>query len=62
MPRVKKTDRPVRLSGIYMPSSVYTRLHEILYSELEGKIPYGKLSEFLTLRTVEWLQTQGPRP
>ena len=54
MPRQKKIDRPVSLE-LSLPSSVKTRLEQALFSELEGKIPFGAFSKLGEKLFVEWL-------
>ena len=58
MPRIKKSDRPKRLE-IYLPESVYGKLYLELYSELEGKIPFGSMSALMTNLVSDWLRSRG---
>ncbi len=58
MPRIKKIDRPVRLSG-YLPQSIYDKLQLELFSELEGRVPHGAHSELLTELITKWLISRG---
>lgn len=58
MPRPKKTDRPCRLEA-KVPESVLSRVNLELYSEIEGKIPHGKMSELITSLLREWLESRG---
>lgn len=51
MPRVKKIDRPIE-KKLSIPKSIHDRVELLLYSELEGRVPLGKWSEFV----VEALQ------
>ena len=58
MPRVKKIDRPVLLRA-YIPESLHLLLQNELYSELEGRIPFGAQTELLTQLISDWLKSRG---
>jgi hypothetical protein len=58
MPRVKKLDASVRVQ-VNIPESIWTRVHLELYSEIEGKIPFGKQSELVEELLREWLGKRG---
>jgi hypothetical protein len=46
MPRPCKTDRPVE-KNISLPTSTVARVELELFSELEGKVPFGAWQKFL---------------
>lgn len=46
MPRPLKVDRPVH-KRLAFPESLVARVDLMLYSELEGKVPYAAWSEYL---------------
>ena len=46
MPRPRKTDRPVE-KNISLPTSTVARVELELFSELEGKVPFGAWQKFL---------------
>ena len=58
MPRPKKTDRPRRFE-VCLPESVYARLQLELFSELEGKVPFGAMSVLTTRLIDQWLNSRG---
>lgn len=43
---------------VYLPESLHTQISILLWSELEGKVPYGKLSSFLIDRAKEFFTTK----
>lgn len=55
MPRIKKIDRPSSLE-IQLPSSLRARLDAALFSETEGKIPFGAYSKLAEKLFNEWLE------
>ena len=60
MPRPRKTDRPTRLV-IYIPESIAAELNLLLFSEAEGKVPHGAMSEFFT-RLAEQALDRAKQP
>lgn len=58
MPRMKKIDRPRRLE-VSIPESILSRIQIELFSELEGKVPFGALSELVAAQLAEWLRDRG---
>jgi len=58
MPRIKKIDRPKRVE-VQLPESVKLKVDMELYSELEGKVPFGKFSELVTELLGDWLRARG---
>lgn len=58
MPQVFKTDRPKRLE-VHIPQSLRAKLDLELYSELEGRVPHGALSNLLVELISEWLRSRG---
>lgn len=57
MPRRPNIDPPVKLT-LHLPQSVHTRLSLYLYSELEGRVPYGAFNKFFTERTNEFFEKE----
>jgi hypothetical protein len=51
MARPRKTDRPIE-KNISLPQSVVVRVELELFSELEGKVPFGAWQRYIT-RLVE---------
>ena len=51
MARPRKTDRPIE-KNISLPQSVVVRVELELFSELEGKVPFGAWQRYI-LRLVE---------
>ena len=58
MPPPFKIDRPKSFE-VYLPESVYTRFRAELFSELEGRVPRGKLSSLVEQLIREWLASRG---
>ncbi len=58
MARLKKIDRPFHLQ-VRIPESLAMKVDLELYSELEGRVPYGKRSELIADLLTEWLQARG---
>ena len=58
MPRVKKIDRPKRVE-VQLPESIKLKVDMELYSELEGKVPFGKFSELVAELLGDWLKERG---
>ena len=46
MPRSKRITPGVRFNIWGMPQDLAARIHLSLYSEIEGRIPYGAVNEF----------------
>ena len=46
MARPKKTDRPIE-KNISLPSSVVARVELELFSELEGRVPFGAWQRYI---------------
>lgn len=57
MPRPSKVDRPCRLTTV-LPESVYAPMQLELYSEVEGRVPHGRISELLTRLVKDWLEKE----
>ena len=55
MPRLKKIDKSIRLE-VQIPTSVMSKVQLELYSDLEGKIPMGKMSELVSKLLTQWLK------
>ena len=47
MPRPRKTDRPVE-KNLSLSSSLVARVELELFSELEGKVPFGAWQRYVT--------------
>ena len=58
MPRPKKVDRTQRIE-VQIPASILTKVKLELYSELEGRVPFGSMSELLTELMTDWLKALG---
>jgi hypothetical protein len=58
MGRHRKVDRP-RDIELHIPESIYIKIREQLYSEIEGKVPYGAISNLGTQLFIEWLEGRG---
>lgn len=54
MPRVKRVDRPVRLE-ITLPESVSAAVELELFSDIEGRVPYGARSKLIEQLLRDWL-------
>lgn len=46
MARPKRTDRPIE-KNISLPSSIVARVELELYSELEGRVPFGAWQKYI---------------
>ncbi len=58
MPRVKRVDRPVRLE-ITLPESVSAAVELELFSDIEGRVPYGARSKLIEQLLRQWLTSRG---
>lgn len=58
MVRPKHIDPPVR-QDINLPKSVYDKMKTELYSEVEGRVPYGAMSALVTELVTQWLEQRG---
>lgn len=58
MARPKKIDRPERLV-INIPASIHARVQLELYSQLEGRVPYGATSDLVSQLLTQWLDSRG---
>ena len=58
MARPKKAEPSHRLE-VLIPSSIYAKLRMELYSELEGRIPHGDLSNLVSALVADWLRARG---
>ena len=47
MPRPRKTDRPVE-KNISLPQSIVAQVELELWSDLEGKVPFGAWQRYIT--------------
>ena len=46
MPRPRKSDRPIA-QRVYLPESLVAEMTMLLWSEAEGRVPYGAFSSFI---------------
>lgn len=58
MPRPRLTDRPKQFN-VQLPESLYGKVRVELYSELEGRVPHGALSELVQTLIRGWLTDRG---
>lgn len=60
MARRTKTDRPVEKS-ISLPQSTVAQVDLLLFSQLEGRVPFGAWASLVNQLLSEWLarQSQG---
>ena len=58
MPRVKKTDHG-KPFWVYLPESIDRQVREELYSEIEGRVPFGALTNLATELFTDWLRSRG---
>ncbi len=58
MPRAKHLDRPIRFE-VTLPESLKSAMELELWSDLEGRVPYGKASELIRQLVREWLRSRG---
>lgn len=58
MGKRKKIDRP-RGIPFQIPDSIFSKVQAELYSEVEGKVPFGARSELVSLLLTEWLRARG---
>lgn len=58
MTRRFKLDRPRKIE-VQVPTSICQKVEEQLYSEIEGKIPFGARSNLVTELLTEWLRDRG---
>lgn len=57
MPRIKRVDRPVRLE-ITLPESVSAAVELELFSDIEGRVPYGARSKLIEQLLRDWLASR----
>lgn len=55
MPRPRLVDRPV-LTRIYLPESIAARIDLMLFSDLEGRVPYAARTRFFIEAAEEKLK------
>ena len=65
MPKPRRVDRPVEKS-ISLPQTLCAQVDIMLYSELEGRVPFGAWSKLMESLLAEWLakinnKSQGPK-
>jgi len=44
---------------VWLPQSIHDKLKRELYSEIEGRVPYGAQSEVIELLITDWLKARG---
>lgn len=58
MGRAKRNDPPT-LVRAYLPKSIFDKVEQELYSEIEGRVPYGALTNLFRDLAVGWLRERG---
>lgn len=58
MPRPRKIDRPRKLE-LKIPDSIYVKIKAELYSDIEGKVPFGAISAVGVMLFSDWLRERG---
>jgi len=58
MPRPRKINRPKALE-IQLPEQVHGLVMAQLYSEVEGRVPFGAISALGEVLFTEWLRERG---
>jgi hypothetical protein len=58
MPRPKLVDRPKSIE-IHIPQSLHEKLMRELYSDIEGRVPFGAVSQLYSELTTRWLESRG---
>lgn len=58
MGRRLKVDRPQQVV-IYLPTSVREAVKAQLFSEIEGKVPFGAMNELAVGLFTNWLRERG---
>lgn len=58
MPRPKHIDRPERIE-VNIPQSILAKMRTELYSEVEGRVPYGAASALFAELLTQWLEKRG---
>jgi hypothetical protein len=58
MSRRFKIDRTVQFN-VRIPSSIYEKVQQQLWSEIEDKVPFGVQSNLITELLTEWLRERG---
>jgi hypothetical protein len=58
MPRPRHTDKPQEVK-IYLPKSIHEKMMNQLYSDIEGRVPYGAVTTLHTELVVKWLESRG---
>lgn len=58
MPRPLKVDRPKALK-LQLPGSLHDKLMRELYSEVEGRVPFGAISTLGEELVTDWLRSRG---
>ena len=61
MPKPRRVDRPVEKS-ISLPQTLCAQVDIMLYSELEGRVPFGAWSKLMESLLTEWLNKINNRP
>lgn len=58
MPRPRKVERSHHMS-VYLPESVKAKMDIELYSELEGRVPFGAYNNLFVDLVRGWLAERG---
>jgi hypothetical protein len=55
--RPLQVDRPIRIH-ILLPESLHNRTQLVLFSELDGRVPYGAMSNLVKELIRDWLDSR----
>jgi hypothetical protein len=58
MPKPQKVDRPVE-KHVNLPRSLTTKIDLLLFSELEGRVPFGAWSRLVEQLLKDYLTTRS---
>lgn len=58
MGRRLKIDRPERVE-VQLPGTIAFAMKAELYSDIEGRVPFGAVSELATQLITNWLRERG---
>ena len=53
-----KLDRP-RALEVQLPDSILTKVRAELYSEVDGRVPFGAMSKLAERLFTDWLRARG---
>lgn len=58
MAQPRKIDRGMKLN-LQIPASILAKVQVELYSEIEGRVPFGAMSKLGTELFTDWLKSRG---